>query len=63
MMVWDKIGKAKTDKIFWSALGMLNESSNQADAANAFVKATQEISPADRAAVVSVFKSKGYPVQ
>jgi Zn-dependent metalloprotease len=63
MMVWDAIGKEKTDKIFWSALGMLNESSTQADAANAFVKATQEIAPSDRARVVQIFKSKGYPVQ
>jgi hypothetical protein len=63
MLVWDKLGKAKTDRIFWSALAMLNDSSSQADAANAFVKATQELSPADRATVVSVFRSKGFPVQ
>lgn len=63
MLVWDAIGKEKTDKMFWSALAMLNESSNQADAANAFIKASEEISPSDRARIVSIFKSKGYPVQ
>ena len=39
MDVWDDLGKAKTDMIFWEGLGMTNGSTNQDDAANAVYQA------------------------
>lgn len=62
LLVWDAIGKEKTDKIFWSGMAMLTSSSNQNDAANAVVKAAGQLYPADKDTVARVFRSKGYTI-
>jgi hypothetical protein len=62
LLVWDQLGKEKTDKIFWSGMAMLTSSSNQNDAANALVKAAGQLYPADKNTVANVFKSRGYTI-
>jgi hypothetical protein len=61
--VYDAIGKEKADKLFWTALASLNESSSQADAAKAYVVAAQQLYPSDLQTVISKFKARGYPVR
>jgi hypothetical protein len=63
MEIFDAIGKEKADKLFWSAMSMLNERSNQADAAQAYVVAASKLFPADLATVVAKFQARGYPVK
>ncbi|MEL6273631.1 MAG: hypothetical protein AAFU03_00820, partial [Bacteroidota bacterium] len=43
MEIWDAIGQAKTDVIFWEGLGMTNGSSSQNDAANAVYQAANNL--------------------
>ncbi len=63
MEIYDVIGKEKADKLFWTALSGLNESSSQLDAAKAYVVATKQLYPADLNTVVQKFKNRGYSVQ
>jgi hypothetical protein len=63
MEIFDAIGKEKADKLFWTALSMLSNRSNQADAAQAYVVATSKLFPADLAVVTAKFKARGYPVK
>lgn len=66
MDVWDAIGKAKTDKIHWTAISMLGGQSGQLDAARAFVVATRKLFPNEPqtlATVIAKFKARGFPVQ
>ena len=62
MEVLETIGKEKADKLFWTAIASLNERSSQADAAKAYVVATQQLYPQDLQAVVGKFKARGFPV-
>ena len=62
MEVYDAIGKEKADKLFWTALSSLNESSSQLDAAKAYVVAAQQLFPADLETVIKKFKARGYSV-
>ncbi|MBC7398111.1 MAG: hypothetical protein H7333_11765, partial [Bdellovibrionales bacterium] len=43
MEIYEAIGRRKMDRIFWSGISMLNERSNQLDAANALMLAAQEL--------------------
>jgi hypothetical protein len=61
--ILDAIGKEKADKLFWTAMSSLNERSSQADAAKAYVVATQQLFPADLQVVLGKFKARGYPVR
>lgn len=63
MEIYDAIGKQKADKLFWSALSSLDERSNQADAAKAYVMAASQIYPEVQDVVVKKFKARGYPVR
>lgn len=63
MEIFDAIGKEKADKLFWSAMSMLNERSNQADAAQAYVVAASKLFPSVLPVVMAKFKARGYPVK
>jgi hypothetical protein len=63
MEIYDAIGKEKADKLFWTALSGLNESSSQADAAKSYVVATQQLYPELTDTVIKKFKTRGYPVR
>ncbi len=63
MEIYDVIGKEKADKLFWSALSTLGQGSNQADAARAYVVATQQLYPELQETVLKKFKARGYPVR
>ena len=63
MEIYDVIGKEKADRLFWTALSGLSESSSQLDAAKAYVVATQQLYPADLNTVIQKFKNRGYSVQ
>jgi Zn-dependent metalloprotease len=63
MDIYDAIGKQKADQLFWTALSNLDENSSQADAAKAYVVATQKLFPSDLETVIKKFKARGYPVQ
>ena len=63
MEIYDVIGKEKADKLFWTALSTLDESSNQADAAKSYVVATQQLYPELLETVLKKFKNRGYPVR
>ncbi len=63
MEIYDSIGKEKADKLFWTALSTLDESSNQADAAKSYVVATQQLYPEVLEIVLKKFKNRGYPVR
>ncbi len=61
MSIYDLIGKAATDKNFLEALSMTNSSSNQADAANAFITADQlQYSGSHLSQIIPVFVDRGY---
>lgn len=62
MLVWDAIGKEKTDRIFWEGLGMTNGSSNQNDAAVAAYLAAGALnySNADRLTIHTILTTQGY---
>jgi len=63
MLVYDAIGKTKTDIIFWEGLGMTNGNSNQNDAANAVYQAAlsrPECTNAERQQVHTVLTDQGY---
>ncbi len=61
--IWDTIGKAKMDKIFWSGIAMLSSSSSQLDAAKAVYAAAKTLYPTDADAVKAKFVARGYNVQ
>jgi hypothetical protein len=63
MEIYDVIGKEKADKLFWTALSSLDESSNQADAARSYVVATRQLYPELLETVLKKFKNRGYPVR
>ena len=63
MEIYDAIGKEKADKLFWTALSSLSESSNQADAAKSYVVAAQQLYPEVLETVIQKFKNRGYPVR
>ncbi|QQS36697.1 MAG: T9SS type A sorting domain-containing protein [Ignavibacteriales bacterium] len=61
MSIWDLIGKEATDTDFLEALAMTNSSSNQQDAANAFIAADQTVySGSHLAQIIPVFADRGY---
>ncbi|MEM9836369.1 MAG: T9SS type A sorting domain-containing protein, partial [Bacteroidota bacterium] len=62
MLVWDEIGQAKTDVIFWEGLGMTNGSSNQNDAANAVYQTATNLgyTNAERLAIHTTLTNRGY---
>ncbi len=61
MSVWDLIGRETTDELFLEALSMLNGSSSQEDAANAFIQADMDLfAGAHLADIYSVFQARGY---
>ena len=62
MKIWDDIGRNKTDKAFWSGLGMTNGSSNQNDAANAVFQAAINLnySTAELTAMHTRYTAAGY---
>ena len=61
MSIYDLIGKVPTDKNFLQALSMTNSSSNQQDAANAFIAADQLIYGGSHLAqIIPVFADRGY---
>jgi hypothetical protein len=63
MQIWDDIGRRATDENFLEALSMLNGSSNQADAAQAFVQADVNLhGGANLVAIEHWFNLRGYNV-
>lgn len=61
MSIWDLIGKEATDIDFIEALAMTNSSSNQQDAANAFIAADQTVFGGSHLAqIIPVFADRGY---
>ncbi|PHI20098.1 hypothetical protein CEQ90_09085 [Lewinellaceae bacterium SD302] len=62
MLVWDAIGKEKTDVIFWEGLGMTGSNSNQNDAANAVYQAAEDLnySNACRLQIHTILTDRGY---
>ncbi|MBL1213102.1 MAG: PKD domain-containing protein [Ignavibacteriae bacterium] len=61
MQVWDLIGRETTDELFLEALSMLNGSSSQEDAANAFIQADTDLfAGAHLPDIYSVFQARGY---
>lgn len=61
MSIWNLIGKRVTDTNFLEALAMTNGSSNQRDAANAFIAADQAVySGSHLVHIVPVFADRGY---
>jgi len=61
MSVYDLIGREATDKNFLTALAMTNSSSNQQDAANAFLQADQlNYGGSHLTAISGVFMARGY---
>jgi PKD repeat protein len=61
MSVWDLIGRETTDELFLEALSMLNGSSSQEDAANAFIQADMDLfAGAHLPDIYSVFQARGY---
>ncbi len=61
MQIWDLIGREVTDELFLEALSMLNGSSSQEDAANAFIQADTDLfAGAHLADIYSVFQARGY---
>jgi len=64
MLVWDAIGREKTDRAFWSGLGMTGSSTNQEDAAQAILDAAVNLgySGADVSTMESIYQGCGYNV-
>ena len=63
MQIWNDIGKTATDENFLEALSMLNSSSSQNDAANAFYQADLALhGGANQAAILSRFTARGYTI-
>ena len=62
MKIWDDIGRQRTDKIFWTGLGMTNGSSSQNDAANAVYQAAINLgyTNAERTAIHTRYTAAGY---
>ncbi len=63
MLIWNAIGKEKTDRIFWNGLGMTDGSSNQNDAANAVYQAAladPNMTAQDRRDVHDIYTARGY---
>jgi hypothetical protein len=61
MQIWDDIGRQATDENFLEALSMLNSSSNQEDAAQAFVQADINLhGGANLVAIEYWFTQRGY---
>ena len=62
MQVWDAIGKANSDRIFWEGLAMTTSNTNQNDAANAVYTAAGNLglNDTDRLAVHTIFTNRGY---
>lgn len=63
MLVYDAIGKRKTDIIFWEGLAMTNGGSNQNDAANAVYEAARaipECTAAELMSIHTVLTDRGY---
>jgi len=61
MSIYDLIGKVPTDSDFLEGLAMTNGSSNQPDAANAFITADQMLySGANLVHIIPVFADRGY---
>lgn len=61
MSVYDLIGRNATDKNFLTALSMTNSSSNQQDAANAFIAADQlNYGGSNLVHIIPVFADRGY---
>ncbi len=64
--ILDAITKPKADKIFWSAIAQLSDSSSQLDAAKAYVAAAKKLYSSDAklvSTVISSFVKRGYQVQ
>ncbi len=65
MEIWESIGKYRMDRIFWSGISMLNEKSNQLDAAKAVLLAAQKLYPHEPRTIATVrqkFLDRGYSV-
>jgi hypothetical protein len=64
MKVWDDIGRQKSDKAFWTGLGMTNSGTNQNDAANAIFTASGNLGYtfAERTAIRNRFVAAGYTI-
>jgi hypothetical protein len=62
MKIWDDIGAQKSDKAFWSGLGLTNSGTNQNDAANAVFTASGNLGYtfAERTAIRNRFVAAGY---
>ncbi len=63
MLVWDAIGRTKTDKIFWEGIAMTNGSADQNDAANAVYQASLTcpgFTQADALSVHTILTNRGY---
>jgi hypothetical protein len=63
MLVYDAIGKRKTDIIFWEGLALTNGNSNQNDAANAVYEAARAIPACTAAELMSIhtiLTNRGY---
>jgi hypothetical protein len=63
MDIWVVLGKEKTDKMIWSGMAMLTDTSSQLDAAKAVYAAALQIYPADAPTVKAKFNARGYTVQ
>ncbi len=63
MQVWDAIGRIPTDENFLEALSMTNSSSNQQDAAQAFIQADINLHGGAYLSVIGpIFEARGYMV-
>jgi len=63
MSIWNDIGKTATDENFLEALSMLNSSSSQNDAANAFYQADLALhGGANQAVILNWFTLRGYTI-
>ncbi len=63
MSIWNSIGRTATDKDFLQCLSMLNSSSTQNDAANAFYQADAMINGgANQATILTHMQQRGYTV-
>ena len=63
MQIWNDIGRTATDENFLEALSMLNSSSSQNDAANAFYQADLALhGGVNQAVILSWFTARGYTI-
>ena len=64
MRIWNRIGRQRTDRVFFTGLAMTNGSTNQQAAAQAVIQASQTLgyTPAEQYAIYDEYRTTGYVV-